>query len=567
VADETPVRDRTSGVPRPIRPGDIAILFRTRESHREFEQALERRRLPAYVYKGLGFFDADEIKDVLALLWYLADPLSDLRAAAWLRSRFVRISDEGLRQLAPALAETLRSPEPPAAMARLEADDGDALAAARSASSRWRGLVDRIPPAELLDLVLDESAYLAEIRGPRFQQARENLKKIRAIIRRIQNRGYATLDRIASHLDRLAVGDDANAAIDASDAVSLMTVHAAKGLEFPVVFVVNLARGTGNRRPPIRIATAETDGEASVAVGDFQSSGDEDQAAKEREETKRLLYVAVTRARDRLYLASVLKDGRLQPGRGSLAEVLPPSFLDRFGEAAAAADAVSWRASSGAMHTLRVCAVTELRSGSDDTVAPRAPHDHGASDFLPLEDLAVPRLPVAAAIGGDDQGGMTLHGGQESDRLVGTLVHRMLQREGLAGDVTDEWIAHAARSLIRVDESIDVADRDVLIDRAASSYRAFSAHQELRAIYLSGDTFHEVPFSLAVDGRVVRGTIDCLVVRRGVGGPVTVLEFKTGRPRPEHQAQANLYRLAVQALFPGTDVVTRLVYSGDGTPS
>src|SRR4030095_9413684 len=126
------VRDRTTGVRRPIRPGDIAILFRTRESHREFEEALERYGLPSYVYKGLGFFDAYELKDVLALLWYLADPLSTLRAAAWLRSRFVGISDEGLRRMAafarsvtaslaeaelrrrPTVAEALFSQEAPA---------------------------------------------------------------------------------------------------------------------------------------------------------------------------------------------------------------------------------------------------------------------------------------------------------------------------------------------------------------------------------------------------------------------------------------------------------------------
>ena len=251
------VRDRTTGVRRAVRPGDIAILFRTRESHREFEEALERRGLPSYVYKGLGFFDADEIKDVLALLWYLADPLSDLRAAALLRSRFVRHLGRGTSPAGatpgggPALAAA--APSPRTARCRRRRCAGAPRAAS---SASWRALVDRIPPAELLDRVLEESAYLVEIRGPRFAQARENLKKIRALIRRIQNRGYATLDRIASHLDRLAVGDDANAAIDASDAVSLMTVHAAKGLEFPVVFVVNLARGTANRRAPIRIATA-----------------------------------------------------------------------------------------------------------------------------------------------------------------------------------------------------------------------------------------------------------------------------------------------------------------------
>ena len=173
-----------------------------------------------------------------------------------------------------------------------------------------------MPPAELLDLILAESAYFVEMRGPRFAQARENLKKMRALIRRIQNRGYATLGRIAAHLDRLAVGDESNAVIDALDAVNLMTVHASKGLEFPVVFLVNLARGTGNYRDPIRVSANPGGDDVSVAVGDFRSDADEDDGAKEREETKRLLYVALTRARDRLYLGSALKDGTLQPGRG-----------------------------------------------------------------------------------------------------------------------------------------------------------------------------------------------------------------------------------------------------------
>src|SRR5688572_7423467 len=269
IDEAVPVRDRETGVRRAVRAGDIAILFRTRESHREFEDALEGRGIPAYVYKGLGFFDADEIKDVLALLWYLAEPLSDLRAAAWLRSRFVRISDEGLRLLAPGIADALSTPDPPVAAALLDEHDASVLSTARSAMARWRRLQDRIPPAELLDLILNESAYAMELRGARFFQARENLKKIRALIRRIQNRGYATLGRIAAHLDRLAVGDESNAVIDAVDAVNLMTVHAAKGLEFPVVFIVNMARGTGSRRAPIRIAASSGEDEASVAVGDF----------------------------------------------------------------------------------------------------------------------------------------------------------------------------------------------------------------------------------------------------------------------------------------------------------
>jgi ATP-dependent helicase/nuclease subunit A len=563
VAEGALVRDRTTGERRPVRPGDVAILFRTRESHREFEDALERHGLPSYVYKGLGFFDADEIKDVLSLLWYLADPLSDLRAAAWLRSRFVRISDEGLRRMSPALADALRSAEPPPSLGQLDAADADALAAARVSSQRWRAQVDRIPPAELLDVVLEESAYLAEIRGPRFLQARENLKKIRTIIRRIQNRGYATLDRLAAHLDRLAVGDDANAAIDASDAVSLMTVHAAKGLEFPVVFVVNLARGTANRRPPIRIAAAGGGEEASVAVGDFQSSGDEDQVNKEREETKRLLYVAVTRARDRLYLGTALKDGVVQPGRGSLAEVLPASLLDRLAEAAAS-EVVDWRASSGSTHTLRVC-----RSSAQAAPPPvfrHAPPVSSESDFALLDDAVPSRQTVASAIASvdDDHATSTFDNG-ESDRLVGSLVHRLLQRAGLAAEASNEWIDERLASLIRVEESIAIADRPAVIRRAAAAYRAFSTHQELRARYLSGTVFHEVPFSLSVDDRIVRGTIDCLV--RTADGEIVVLEFKTGRRRPKHEAQTALYQQAARSLFPGSRVVTQLIYAADAARS
>jgi len=331
------VRDRTTGVARTAKAADVAILFRSRDSHRDFESALERRGVPTYVYKGLGFFDADEVQDAVALLRYLADPSSNLRAATLLRSRIVRLSDVAVAALRPGLAEAILAAAPPPGAAAFEVRDAQVFAQLRRAVPGWLAKVDRLSPAELLDAVLDQTAYAYELRGTRYRQARENLKKLRAMIRRAQNRGYQTLARIADHLDRLAVGDESNAAIDAVDAVSLMTVHAAKGLEFPIVFVVNMGRGTGGVRAPIRVSDGP-DGDASVAIADYQSEADEDALNREREETKRLLYVALTRARDRLYLSATRgEDGNCRMGRGSLGEVLPPSIRRRF---AAAGDGV-----------------------------------------------------------------------------------------------------------------------------------------------------------------------------------------------------------------------------------
>ena len=572
---EGTVRDRETGIARPATPGDVAILFRTRDSHREFEAALESRSISAYVYKGLGFFDADEIKDVLALLWYLADPQSDLRAAAWLRSRLVGISDEGLRLLAPRLADAVLSRGTPDAFARLDEHDARLLDQARTGAAAWLALVDRLPPAELLDRVLNESSYAVELRGLRLPQARENLKKIRALVRRIQNRGYLTLARVAEYIDRLSIGDESNAVVDALDAVNLMTVHAAKGLEFPIVFVVNLTRGTGNWRDPIRIsADGDADAPVSVAVGDFLSDADEVRPAKEREETKRLLYVALTRARDFLYLAAVVKDGTLQPGRGSLAEVLPPGLVALFaGAFANSGSPTAWHpASHGNQegeHRFHVCSNDQPDGGR-----PSPPPTVYVDDLTPILEAApayrrrvagqaAPSQVPAAIADPADRTGMG------SDRLVGSLVHRLLERVGigrLVGGLAEDQIdAERVRALLpdllRPDEQAQAVALDRLSERVARAFGAVCARADVRAIVGSGMAFHEVPFTVRVDDVLVRGTIDLLV--RSGDGRVTVLEFKTGARRPEDLEQLALYEQAAARLFPGAPVDARLVYSHD----
>ncbi|HXG89593.1 MAG TPA: UvrD-helicase domain-containing protein [Vicinamibacterales bacterium] len=555
------VRDRDTGVRREARAGDIAILFRTRDGHRLYEDALARRRVPYYVYKGLGFFDADEIKDVLALLSFLARPQSELNAAAFLRSRFVRVSDEALKRLAPALSAALLSADPPAAVVELHAADQRRLNLARRALVSWLALVDRLPPSELLDRVISESAYPAEIGGPAYRQARENLKKIRGLVRRMQNRGYATLSRIVDHFAQLvAGGDESNAIIDAIDAVNLMTTHAAKGLEFPIVFIVNMHRGSGGSPDAIRVVASpfghDETIEPSVAIGEHVSAADRDNDAREAEESKRLLYVAVTRPRDRLYLAATLtEDGRFAPGKGGLGKTLPPALWPLF---TTSEGPVSWRGESGEHRFRRLTLATELTQLQEVT----AGSDRRVDDFTPMP-VSGPERVAATARHAPTRGGEHGRASEPSSIEAGVVVHRALEA-GVLDRLNETDLRASLQALIRDDERALIDDVDALVTRAGQALIKLSTRPEVREAFGPDASIewrrHEMPFSMREeDGTILRGSIDCVVKRRD--GVIEILEFKTGRPSLTHHMQLETYLAAARALFPNTPIEGRLIYA------
>jgi ATP-dependent exoDNAse (exonuclease V) beta subunit len=142
--------------------------------------------------------------------------------------------------------------------------------------------------------------------------------------------------------------------------------------------------------------------------------------------------------------------------------------------------------------------------------------------------------------------------------MLGIVVHRLLQRLAGARDVTDLHVAEQIGRVLRPGEIAEIDDRAGFENEVICAYHALRDRPDVGELYASGDALHEVPFTMRVGDGILRGTIDCLV--RTDSGGVTILEFKTGRPRPEHARQAELYRHAAERLFPGAAIESRLVY-------
>jgi ATP-dependent helicase/nuclease subunit A len=394
---------------------------------------------------------------------------------------------------------------------------------------------------------------------------------MRALVRRIQNRGYATIPRIAEYLMALTAGDESNAVVEAIDAVNMMTVHASKGLEFPIVFVVNLAKGASGPPRPVRVIAGGTnagDPEPSVTVGPFMSDSDEAERERERHETRRLLYVALTRARDRLYLSSTLKEGKLVAGRGSLAEILPSSLeilLTRAADGFDAVDTAGWTGVSGREYVCRRCRPDPTPAVLD--AGPQAESRAGEPSDFGVPKTGPSRIHLSASeLAGDVEEEAPTPDVPRSERLFGTLIHRLFESAHLLsppGAASDSSAIDAlAARLLKPEERALLADPDRCISMAAEAWRRASHRDDVAAALEGVERLHEVPFSLLISGasgpQLIRGTIDCLV--RKASGQLVVVEIKTGRRRPAHQRQVDLYVRAARALDPESDVAGVLVY-------
>ncbi len=576
------VRDSNTETARPARWGDVAILFRRMSFLHLYEEALERQGVPYTVVSGGGFYKQQEVLDVLAALRVIDDPDDHLNLAGLLRSPFFAVSDEGLWRLGRAGPDLARALERAAEIKGLEEEDlrGAERAAARLAE--WSALKDRLSLADLVDRVTFDSGYAAGAVG-RFGGARAyaNLRQMVELARRFEGEGlYALCDYIHYVTDFLRSEmrqEQASVEDPGGDTVRLMTIHKAKGLEFPIVVVPDLARSLQPPRDPVllhpitglavRLRDEESDAAPSCALALARAAD----ARAARAESLRLLYVATTRAKDYLILAGARIYNR------SRAATWLEQVLAAFGAGRDEADAET--PTGGNVKMVACGPVQETVRRDARRVGPRGIFEGGRvvwsalrarresapagrieetlARIAPLPRLAFPPARVTATdlntyaacprrylwtrvLGVDTPAeprpdpatGLTPAG-------RGKLLHRALELAGPSEEAVEAAVTGALREAPPAPPTVEDARRRA----AEEALAAFRASDLGRRVAAARRTEREMPVLLALDATRVAGTVD--LVFEDADGRWELVDHKSGRPSTEEDAAegAERYRL------------------------
>ena len=576
------------GQPRPLDYGDVAILCRASTSFSAYEDALERAGVPFLTVAGRGFYGRAEIRDLLNGLQALADPTDDLALAGLLRSPAFALSDAALYHLcrerhraggAGSLWDVLQE-----GGAGLPGEDGPRAERAVHLVAKLHAQVGRSPVADLLKDLLDQTDYRAALIQAGQSRGARNVAKLLADA---HASGIVGVGEFLEYVNSLRDSGtrEGEARATAEGAVQIMSVHAAKGLEFPVVVIGDVTYGRRGGAgvlidPALGVLLPlkdEDDTEAAIYhLGRVRADDQEDA------ESDRLLYVAATRAREKLILSgciSLKRDGT--PGKlgGWLGKIAGPEGL------ALAGTSIPHEEEGASAHQL------DLQMGqtpvSCTIYEPGIAWDHHPREMEeetgPLVTLPPPLLaPVSPGVEQVDARTSeqervppqrvwrvvpAVKRPRAPARVIGSLVHEALAAwrfpdpSTSSGQVPstglgysfERWAEARARGY-GITDPRELADA---VHQTRRLLRRFCDHPLYREMDKADRRLHEVPYSLVVDGRVESGIIDTLYLREGGW---TIAEFKTDRvedradferllKREDYLAQAQRYVIAVERLL------------------
>lgn len=303
---------------RPAQYSDVAILLQRRTNLYYIERALQKYGIPYHVSSGLGFYERQEIIDLFNLLKFLDNELDDIALYGVLRSPYFGISDGQLYKIAKPGIGSLWS------RIRMGIRQNESVEVKQAVGllEDWLSRAHLLPVADLLHRIIESSKIYAVYGGlDDGDRIIANLEKFLQIARDAQKQGMTSITDFVSDLELLIeeVPMEGEGQIDAENenATKIMTVHASKGLEFPIVVIPEMASKGGRDHPMLMVdetlgiglrvpdPTNEYKLRDTFQLQILKARRDE----KSEAERKRLFYVATTRAKDHLILCGSIIDG------------------------------------------------------------------------------------------------------------------------------------------------------------------------------------------------------------------------------------------------------------------
>ena len=621
---ETPVVDHETGEARRLKAGDVAILFRALSDVRLYEEALREQGLDYYLVGGHAFYAQQEIFDVLNLLRAVASTADEISLAGILRSPFFALTDESLFWLTEhgngSLNAGLLAAEPPH---ELSGEEQAKVVAARNALAHLRAIKNKTPVAQLLNTALDLTGYdavlLTEFLGERKLANLQKLIEHARTADRNNNDLNEYISQLAEFIAQPPKEPLASTSAESADVIRLMTIHRAKGLEFPFVVVPDLDRPPrldgpdaaldDELGPLLRIPKDDSQEEFTTGITLFAAR----ERGEELAERKRLLYVACTRAADYLLLSSSIESLDAPKGdwtkllashfdlqSGDFLGDLPPNFArprvhiappptakqslsrprgpdllrmleDAHNLAAEGAglippliaDIPANRAARRQFSFSRLTGKLIHTSGDADTITPAAPGSAGGLDFATPSDFD----PSVAILSAEPSGNAPI-----DPRALGSLTHDVLARLDFNTAPHDnqitEWCEHLAPQFVIKNAPEAAALASSMIARFVTSPRG---QQLATANQLQREIEFLLPWPPGEStGQYFRGYIDCLY--QDAAGTWRIVDYKTNdvstadtaHITKRYELQLYVYALAAEQALgtPPKELVLELLRPG-----
>jgi ATP-dependent helicase/nuclease subunit A len=539
---------------RPAGYGDMAVLIRSRNRLKDYEKALEECGVPFRVVGGVGFFYQDEVNAVLSVLGYLENPDDLLSLAVALKSPLFRMTDPSIEAILKAdkRVDPLHSMKD-AALREISPE-------AHSLFTRWRALAGAVPVGRLVEAVITDSSarFAFGVRGG--PAAIANIEKLQGIAHAFDGRGGVGLGEfiewVRTYREKAELATADVELPEHRDFVSVMTVHAAKGLEFPVVFLPGTASAPNNRTGGLIVS----DGKAAVRTGALLGDNPlfaelkETERAEGAKEAGRLLYVAMTRAKDRL----VILGGNGKPAEGSWLSLLlsaAPENLFGGGDISGGdKGAVVYAYPKEASRTVeaRTVNVSPLEARFSSPLM---------KNLLPLP--APEGLLFTAPSSLADLSGLVESSGPAGAHAMmrGALAHLAL--EALGKGERKDLLALAGR--VQGMDMLGKAEKDALLREVEADISALIADKELGGLLKpGGGKYFELPLLMKRGTEVVYGKADLVIIE---GNNARVIDYKTGLSGMPREAvvrayypQLAAYRDAVREAFGLASVKAYLLF-------